>query len=171
MEQANATFQVGDRVVHWAYGPGVIMEMDEKEISGITERYYILQVRDLTMWVPVTDAGERGLRFPTPPEEFPALYLTLSGAADSLSDDRLERKNQLAERLKGNTLDEVCRVVRDLTNHKRTKKMNDNDNAVLLRARTFLLNEWSVSLSVSLNQAEQELDRLLGEEESKPISK
>lgn len=164
MDTQKDHFQVGDRVVHWSYGPGVILQMDEKEIAGVTTRYYMVQVRDMIMWVPVTDAGERGLRFPTPPEDFPALYVILSSAAEALSDDRMERKTQLSDRLKDNRIDSVCRVVRDLTYHQRNKKMNDNDNVMLQRARTFLLNEWSTSLSISLTQAEQELDRLLGEE-------
>lgn len=152
-------------MVHWSYGPGVILQMDEKEIAGVITRYYMVQVRDMTMWVPATDAGERGLRFPTPAEDFPALYLILSSAAEALSDDRMERKTQLTERLKDNRIDSVCRVIRDLTYHQRNKKMNDNDNVILQRARAFLLNEWSTSLSISLVQAEQELDRLLGKEE------
>jgi len=166
MLQQNLAFQVGDQVIHWAYGPGVIIQLDEKELAGHTNQYYVVKMRDLTLWVPVNEIGQRGLRFPTPAKDFQDLFHILASPGEPLSDDRFERRTQLADRLKESTLESVCRVVRDLTLHKRMKKMNDNDSAVLDRAMSFLLNEWSVSLSVPFQQAERELKELLRADET-----
>jgi RNA polymerase-interacting CarD/CdnL/TRCF family regulator len=53
-------------------------------------------------------------------------------------------------------------VVRDLVYYKQTNKFNENDKSILERARNSLLNEWSIVLSVSVHQADQELQELLG---------
>jgi RNA polymerase-interacting CarD/CdnL/TRCF family regulator len=164
MVENEISFQVGDQVIHWSYGPGKILQLDEKELSGTIRQYYVVQIRDLTLWVPVDEPSRRCLRLPTPAREFKHLYKVLAGAPESLSGDRFERKVQLTERLKDGALESVCQVVRDLTYHKRSKKMNDHDNDVLNRARNFLLSEWSVSLSIPVEQAEEELKRLLGED-------
>jgi RNA polymerase-interacting CarD/CdnL/TRCF family regulator len=63
--------------------------------------------------------------------------------------------------LKDGTLESICRVVRDLAFHKRTKKINESDKSILTRTRSFLLTEWSIVLSVPVHQAESELRNLL----------
>ncbi len=156
-------FHVGDQVIHWSHGPGEIIQLDEKELSGHTSQYYVVKLRDMMLWVPVEET-EHCLRLPTPANDFPKLFQILACPGEPLSADRLERKTQLTDQMKDGTLESVCLVVRDLTFHKRVKKMNDYDNAILERATDLLLHEWSVALSVSLQQADRKLKELLGEE-------
>lgn len=158
-------FRVGDQVVHWTYGPGEVVQLDEKVLSGRSERYYVVQVRDMTLFVPITDQGEASLRVPTPADEFGRLFEILKGPEQPLSGDRWERKNQLMAMMKDGRLESICQVIRDLVAFRRTKKLNDYDSAILERAQNFLLNEWQISLGVTRSQAEHELHRLL---EQKP---
>lgn len=160
LEQAMA-FQVGDQVIHWVYGLGEIIRIDEKILAGKSGKYYVVQIRDLTLWVPINAAGENCLRFPTPAKDFRKLFGLLSSPGESLSTDRYMRKTQLTELMKDGTLESICRVVRDLMHYKQTNKINENDNTILVRAKNFLLNEWSVALSVPVQQAERELTNLL----------
>ncbi len=162
MSELDRSFQVGDQVIHWMYGLGEIIQLDEKVLSGHIGNYYVVQIRDLTLWVPQNETGENSLRFPTPAENFKKLFRILSSPGEPLSDDRFIRKTQLTELLKGRTLESICRVVRDLVSYKRTNKINESDNSILNHASKFLLNEWSVALSVPLPQAEHELRSLLG---------
>jgi len=157
-------FHPGDQVVHWTYGLGEIIELDEKKLLGKTEQYYVVQINDLTLWVPVTSEGESSLRFPTPAGEFDQYIRQLNAAPEPLEEDRLQRKNQLSSLLKDGSLASVCKVVRDLANHVLTKKGNEHDFATLERALNLLLEEWSASLSIPLPEARQELAGLMGEE-------
>ena len=161
MPEQNMSFEVGDQVIHWVYGLGEIIQIEEKVLSGHTAQYYVVQIRDLTLWVPLNDTDEHCLRLPTPRSEFQNLFRLLASPGEPLSEDRLTRKAQLTELMKDRTLESTCRVVRDLMYHKRTNKLNENDNTILKRARKFLLNEWSATLSVPLYQAELELTNLL----------
>lgn len=160
------SFQVGDTIVHRSYGPGKIIQMDEKELSGHTNFYYVVQVKDMMLWVPVSETSESNLRSLTPAGEFDKLFAILSGSGEPLSANRLERKMQLIERMKSGSLEAICRVICDLSSYKRTKKMSDSDTSILERARDFLLTEWKLSLSVPLAQADQKLKQLLGENPS-----
>ena len=163
MDEQNKSFQIGDQVIHWVYGLGEIVRLEEKKLSGRSGRYYVVQIRDLTIWVPLTESGEHCLRFPTPAEDFQELFRLLASPGEPLAQDRYMRKNQLAELMKDGTLESTCRVVRDLVSYKRGHRINENDNSLLDRARNFLLNEWSVALSVPIQQAERELKDLLEE--------
>jgi RNA polymerase-interacting CarD/CdnL/TRCF family regulator len=161
MNKQNKVFHVGDQVIHWMYGLGEIIQLDEKVLSDQSDYYYVVQIRDLTLWVPVHQTGEPCLRYPTPAKDFQMLFRILAAPAEPLLPDRHMRKLQLAELLNDRTLQSICRVIRDLTSFKRTNRINENDNSILERTRSFLLNEWSVALSVPLHQAESELRGLL----------
>lgn len=161
MSEQVLTFQIGDQVIHWMYGLGKIIQVDEKVLSGRKAKYYVVQIRDLTLWVPLTGNGEHSLRFPTPHKDFLKILKILSSPGEPLPVDRYMRKTQLIELLNDRTLESVCRVIRDLAHYKRTKKINEYDNAILERAKNFLLSEWSVVLSVPIQQAESELRSLL----------
>jgi len=156
-------FCVGDKVIHSYYGLGEIVQLDEKEISGKKLQYYVVQVQDLTLWVPVQVTGRSSLRFPTPKSDYESLFVILRSPGEPLSHDRIERKNQLAEKMKDGTLESICTVVRDLTFLRKNMKLNDNDMTLLKRAENFLYNEWIFTLSISLSQAQKELGYLLGE--------
>ena len=158
---AGMDFQVGDKVVHWAYGPGEIINLEEKALSGHTSLYYVVQVNDLTLWVPSDEKGKRSMRLPTPASEFENLFILLSSPGDPLPNDRLERKLELSERMKDGTLESICRVIRDLHFFRQTQKFNESDTSTLERAQKFLLSEWRISLSIPAAQAEKELKRLL----------
>ena len=156
------SFKVGDQVIHSSFGLGEIIQLDEKEIYGHKDTYYMVQICDLTLWVPVRESGETSLRYLTPERDFKKLFKILTGPGEELPEDRLARKSQLLERLKDGRLDSVCEVVRDLNDLGRKKKLNDYDKAIMERAKSFLLNEWKLALSVPMQQAEQELRELLG---------
>lgn len=161
-------FQVGDQVVHQAFGLGEIIQLDEKKLYGHTKQYYVVQISDLTLWVPASETEKCSLRYPTPAKDFKKLFEILSGPPEQLSNDRFERKTQITERLKEGKLESICSAIRDLEHRRRSKTMNENDNALLERAQGFLLNEWSASLSIPIAQAKQELNILLGKDIPNP---
>lgn len=163
-------FHVGDKVVHWSYGPGEIIQLDEKCVSGRNTEYYVVQVRDLTLWVPVEGAEQNRLRLPTSTGDFHKLFKILRGPAERLSEDRYERKTQLTGLLRDGSLVSICRAIRDLSSYSYRKKLNDYDAALLERARRFLLDEWEISLSVPLGDAERQLNLLLEEGRSASIN-
>lgn len=161
--QPSPTFQVGERVVHWIYGPGEVIKLEEKELSGQAAQYYVVQLKDMTIWVPADNTnGKSSLRRPTSADQFQHLFAILSSPGEPLSQDRMERKTQVLEAMRDGTIESVCRVIRDLSFFGRTKKLNDYDVSTLERAQNFLLNEWKLALSVPFDQAQEELKLMLG---------
>ncbi len=161
MTEQQTLFQVGDHVIHWTHGPGVIVQLDEKCLSGHSRYYYVVEMSDLTIWVPFDQSGDHSIRFPTPKEDFNDLFQILASTAKPLPSDRNERRQQLVERLKDRKLSSICEVIRDLTLFKSLKKMNANDNSTLEHCRNLLINEWSLALSIPIQQVERELSKLL----------
>lgn len=154
-------FQIGDKVIHMTYGLGEIALIEEKIVLGHLTKCYVVQISDLTIWVPINDQGQSSLRLPTPPIEFEKLFAILTSPGEKLQEDRMLRKNQLMEQLRDGQLASICRVVRDLTHFQRRTKLNDQERSILERAIKSLLAEWTYSLGTTINQAHQAMERML----------
>ena len=154
-------FRVGDPVMHWTYGLGQVIGREERILSGQKTLYYVVKVRDLTVWVPADGKLPNRLRPPTTANNFKRLFAILSGIGEPLPEDRQERKLRLVEQLKDGRAESLCRVVRDLFTYQQAKTLNENDQVILKRAQNALLSEWGYSLSVPEMQAESDLRRML----------
>jgi RNA polymerase-interacting CarD/CdnL/TRCF family regulator len=156
-------FHKGDTVMHWTHGIGQIVNLEERALSGSKTVYYVVQVRDMTVWVPADSKVKSRLRPPTPKSRFQRLLAILSSPSEELPEDRLERKTHLLELLQDGRPESLCQVIRDLTAYQKQlgKPMNDNDQMILKQSRNTLLGEWGFVLSISHAQAEHELHRLL----------
>ena len=154
-------FHEGDPVMHWTYGFGKVIRLEERALSGKNALYYAVQIGDLTVWVPADGELGNRLRPPTPEAGFKKLLAILSSPGEPLPDDRQDRKTQLLELLKDGRAESLCRVIRDLSANRQVRPLNENDQALMRQAQKALLGEWGFALSVTPAQAELELHRLL----------
>lgn len=154
--------QIGDPVMHWTYGLGQVVGLEERDFSGKTTLYYAVKVNDMTVWVPADANLADRLRPPTSAARFKKLFSILSGSGEPLPEDRLERKSWLVEQLKDGRVESLCRVIRDLSAYAHGKSLNENDQLILKRVQKVLVDEWGFSLSIPVMQAESDLYRLLG---------
>ncbi len=155
------SFHVGDTVIHCSFGLGKITQIEKRMINDHLTNCYVVQITDMTVWVPVDDKQHNCLRLPTPPEEFSKVLPILSSPNEALQEDRLERRKHLMEQLSDGRLISICYLIRDLTHFKRSSKLSDQEKSILERATKTLLAEWSLSLGVSQNQAYQAMENLL----------
>ncbi len=156
-------FHSGDTVMHWTYGIGQIVNLEERDLFGSKTLYFAVKVRDMTVWVPADSKVGSRLRSPTSKSRFKQLLGILSSPSEPLPEDRLERKTRLLELLQDGRPESLCQVIRDLSAYQRQKvrPMNDNDQMILKQSRNTLLGEWGFVLSITHAQAEFELHRLL----------
>ena len=154
-------FHEGDPVMHWTYGFGQIVGLEERAISGSKTLYYAVRMQNLTIWVPADDQLESRLRTPTSQSRFMQLLAILSSPGKPLPADRYERRTQLLELLKDGSTEGLCHTIRDLSTYRKVKSLNDSDQMLLKQSQSTLLGEWEFVLSVPHAQAEIEMHRLL----------
>ena len=87
----------------------------ERALAGAKAVYYVVQVRDMTVWVPADIKVRSRLRSPTSKPRFTRLLAVLSSPSESLPTDRLERKNHLVALLEDCRPESLCQVIRDLS--------------------------------------------------------
>jgi CarD family transcriptional regulator len=157
------TFQVGDKVVHRSFGQGEVVQLDEKELAGKSQQYYVVEFPQLMLWVPVKGAEQGSLRLPVQRREFKKLYEILRSPGEELFEDRFQRQVQLSERMKEGSTEELCRIIRDISARSAGHKLNENDLSVLRHAQSLLLDEWQFCQGISLEESRLELEKLLQE--------
>jgi RNA polymerase-interacting CarD/CdnL/TRCF family regulator len=154
-------FKVGDKVIHSTFGFGEIIKIEEKTINGQLTNCFVVEINDMTIWVPTEESDRTTLRAPTSPEEFIETLPILISPTENLVEDRVMRKKQLIDRLNEGHLASICRVIRDLSNYQRQTKLNDQERSILERAEKSLLTEWTFSLGISQLQARQAMESML----------
>ena len=154
-------YNIGDTIVHWTYGLGTVVAIDQKQMAGITQDYYVVEIDLLKLWVPVAEANASSIRFPTESFQFEALFDILRLPGELLPDHNYQRKVALHERMQKRTLGDLCHVIRDLTDRSHKFTLNQNDSSVLSRAEDYLLDEWVLSLGAERSNALRDLEGLL----------
>ena len=162
-----AEYQVGDTVIHWTYGSGKIVAIEDKGLPGQPCFYYVIEGRDQTLWVLVDEPGNSSLRLPTPRTEFGQLISILRSARKSLPDNPHHRQKILNQSMEKRSLAGVCLVIRDLTYHARWRKLSSSDTRILRAAQSQLLDEWERSSGTSREAARREMEWILKETPTK----
>jgi RNA polymerase-interacting CarD/CdnL/TRCF family regulator len=153
-------YQIGDRIIHTSYGPGVITGIEEKRLADAPGQYYVVQTGELTLWVPL-NATENRMRFPMDRSEFQGHLALLSGDGELLPEFHRDRQGVLAERMRTRKLSDICLVIRDLASRSKAHPLNNNDREIMGAAQTLLLNEWEIVAGISRSAARAELERML----------
>jgi CarD family transcriptional regulator len=154
-------YAIGDTVVHWTHGLGTVVAIDQMDLAGVTQQYYVVKVDLLKLWVPVEEAQAGSIRLPTEKLQFQVLFDILRTPGNQLPSNQYQRKTVLRERMQKRTLEGICHVIRDLTDRSRQHALNQYDASVLFRAEEHLLDEWVLSLDVERTDALCELEVLL----------
>jgi len=154
-------FGIGDSVVHWNYGIGQVIQLEERTVSDRKIMYYAVQVGDMTVWVPADDKLETRLRQPTPEKIFKKMLAILSSPSEPLPEDGWDRRRYIQELLKDGRVETLCRAIRDLSAIQRIKPLNDYDKSLMKHMQVVLLGEWGLVLSITPESAERELNHLL----------
>jgi CarD family transcriptional regulator len=110
-------FQVGDTVIHPAYGAGLVAKIKKLPSLGSDKLYYSIELSDelkTNVWIPVQDAEVKGVRRPTPKSQLGQIWRVLRAGPEALSTDHKERYLSLQEKLRGGDIFCIAEVVRDM---------------------------------------------------------
>lgn len=154
---------IGDLVVHPAFGIGHIAEIEEKQFSaqGPTRQYYKITRLQHTMWIRVGAEEASGLRLVTASSDLDQYRDLLSSPPVALNTDQQQRQLELDSRLQEGSFRGVCEVMRDLTAWNLLKPLGQADTTTLQKTRVSLYEEWATAAGVSNIEASKEVDTLL----------
>ena len=154
-------YQTGDWVVHCTHGVGQVQGIEERTYGEQSLVYYMIQINDLTIWVPADENIGRRLRSPSSRSDFQKLFDTLTSPPESLPTDRRQRNQYLLERVNDGSAESLSRAIRDLSALRKERTWCEYDRELLRRIQKTLVGEWSYVFSILPMEAETELQKLL----------
>ncbi|MDK2930203.1 MAG: CarD family transcriptional regulator [Bacillota bacterium] len=158
-----AVFNVGDKVVYPMHGAGVIEAVEEREVLGERQKYYILRIPlgDMRVMVPLNNAREVGLRSVISEEDVKKVYEILGGAKTKMSSNWNRRYRANLEKMKSGDVFAVAEVVRNLAYRDREKGLSTGERRMLDNAKQILISELVIAQEAEEAEVQKAIEEVL----------
>ncbi len=164
MSTGSNDFVIGDKAVYPSQGVAEVVGIEQKEISGKIQRFYVLKVleTDNRIMVPTDKSGQVGLRRIVGEEEIDEVRQILRDKEVHVDRQTWNRRYRgFMEKIRSGSLFEVAEVFRDLYRLKGLKPLSFGERRMLDTARGLIVQELSVAQAEDENKVEQQLNLLL----------
>ena len=158
------TFKVGDKVVYPMHGAGIIEAIEEREVLGQRQPYYIMKLPfgDMQVMIPLRSVEEVGLREVISSSEVERVFEVLQGEKTKMSQNWNRRYRANLEKIRSGDIFEVAEVVRNLTIRDREKGLSTGERRMLDSARQILISELVLAQGLPAAEVERRIDEVLG---------
>lgn len=153
-------FKVGDKIVYPMHGAGTIESIEEKEILGEKQKYYVMKmpVGDIKVMVPTKNAELIGVRDVIGNDTAKDVLDVLSAAPTDMSSNWSKRYRDNQDKMKSGDICEVADVVRNLTFRGKIKPLATGEKKMLSSAKQILVSELVLAESMDKEQVESLID-------------
>lgn len=149
-------YHIGDRIVYPTHGAGIIEAIEEKEVMGKKESYYIMRLpsSDMTVMIPTQSCDSIGVRGVMKKEEAAKVLEAFKNTPlnEDLNWNRRHREN--LQKIKSGDIYKVMQVVKELMYRDHSKGLSTSERKMLNNSRQILISE--LVLSTIANQDEIE---------------
>lgn len=156
-------FNVGDRVVYPMHGAGIIEAIEEREILGRKQKYYIMRlpIGDMKVMVPTDNVEGVGLREVIGEDDVQRVFEVLRSKRTKMSANWNRRYRSNLEKIRSGDIFEVAEVVRNLSIREREKGLSTGEKKMLDNARQILVSELVLAQGVEEEEVSLLLDKAL----------
>jgi CarD family transcriptional regulator len=147
-------FQIGENIIYPMHGAGIIKAIEEKEISGEKQQYYVIKmlIGNMQVMIPTGKILSSSIR---PVTDIIALKRIIHIFQHGESDRLLPWKQRYkvnTDKIKTGKIQECAEVVRDLMRMKKEKALNTSEKKMLDNAHEFLISELGLIKGITENQ-------------------
>ena len=109
-------YNIGDKVVYPMHGAGSIVSIEEKEVMGKKQSYYILEMPgEVRVMVPTETAEEHGIRDVIGKNEADKVISILEQDETEMEKNWNKRYRENMDKIKSGNIYEIADVVRNLS--------------------------------------------------------
>jgi CarD family transcriptional regulator len=146
----------GDVVVHPQHGTATVVDVEDREVGGVSRRYVVLRSveDDLTLRVPLDQLDQLGVRDTAGRSEAQRILRVLSEPPAALSASWQNRRAFNRSRIRSGDPGDIAAVVRDLHAWIEERDAPAADRRMLEEARERMVNELADSLGVPAEDVE-----------------
>ena len=149
-------FNVGDKIVYPMHGAGTIDAIEEKDILGETQAYYIIKMPgEVKVMVPTARAEEIGVRNIINKENAGKVFQILEENETEMSNNWNKRYRDNMDKMKSGDIYEVADVVRNLAFKQKEKGLSTGEKKMLNNAKQILVSELVLAEHAPQDDVEQ----------------
>ena len=157
-------FNVGDNIVYPMHGAGIIDAIEEKDILGEKQSYYILKMPgEVKVMVPTNKAEEIGVRNIIDKSSVEKVFEVLEEEKADLSQNWNKRYRDNMDKMKTGDIYEVADVVRNLSFKQKEKGLSTGEKKMLENAKQILVSELVLAEHASYEEVEGLIDNKINQ--------
>lgn len=152
-------FNIGDKIVYPMHGAGTIDAIEEKDILGEKQAYYIIKMPgEVKVMVPTVKAEEIGVRNIISKENAGKVFEILEENETEMSNNWNKRYRDNMEKMRSGDIYEVADVVRNLSFKQKEKGLSTGEKKMLNNAKQILVSELVLAEHASQEEVETLID-------------
>ncbi len=149
-------FSVGDKIVYPMHGAGTIDSIEEKDILGEKQSYYILKMPgEVKVMIPTAKAEEVGVRNIIDKQSAEKVIGILEQDETEMDKNWNKRYRDNMEKMKSGDIYEVADVVRNLSFKQKQKGLSTGEKKMLNNAKQILVSELVLAEHATQDEMEQ----------------
>jgi CarD family transcriptional regulator len=165
MQQATggSEFKIGDKAVYPAQGVAEVVSIEERDIAGARQRFYVLRILDTDrrIMVPVKNAQTVGLRQVISEDEIREIFEILRERTVAFDNQTWNRRYRgFMDKIKTGSIYDVAEVMRDLYRLKAEKSLSFGERRMLDTARTLIVKEIAIARGLTEEQTLAEIEAI-----------
>ena len=156
-------FKVGDKAVYPAQGVAEVIRIEEKDIAGGRQKFYVLRILDTDrkILVPVANAGAVGLREVISEQEIREIFDILRERTIAFDNQTWNRRYRgFMDKIKTGSIYDVAEVLRDLYRLKTDKQLSFGERRMLDTARGLIVKEIAIARKQTEDQVKTEIESI-----------
>ncbi|HHW01137.1 MAG TPA: CarD family transcriptional regulator [Clostridiaceae bacterium] len=153
-------FNVGDKIVYPMHGAGVIESIEEKEILGQKQNYYVVRIPygDMKVMIPIKSVDDIGIREVIDSKDVDKVISILKNEDTSQVNNWNKRYRENMSRIKSGDIFEVADVVRMLMIRDKEKGLSTGERKMLNNAKQILISELVLAKGMDKDEIENIID-------------
>ena len=158
-------YNIGDKVVYPMQGAGVIEDIEEREILGKTQKYYVMKMPlgDMKVMVPMSNSAEIGIRDVIDEKEADRVLVSFREYVSDYSQSWNKRQRENMMKIKSGDIHEVARVVKALMCRDREKGLSTSERKMLTNAKQILISELVLAKNRAQSDIEEMIEKIVSE--------
>ena len=157
------SLEKGDWVVHAYYGIGQITKVVTKAIGEDKARYFHVDAKNSTYFVPVKNPINDRIRPLSSTYKLRKAKKTLRSEPEELPENHNDRRKFISELSTSSEMDISAQILRDLRNRKLEHKLNDFEQKVMERTEKLFIREWAIIQEITDPEALEKLEKIYSE--------
>ena len=152
-------FNVGDKIVYPMHGAGTIDSIEEKDILGEKQSYYILRMPgEVKVMIPTAKAEAVGVRNVIDKQSAEKVIGILEQDETLMDKNWNKRYRENMDKMKSGNIYEIADVVRNLSFKQKEKGLSTGEKKMLYNAKQILVSELVFAENSTQNEVEELID-------------